>query len=89
MRYLLLLALALVSCGPRDVVPPTGSECSRDANIAETCWTCSSEPACAWWGTTNDDLRGCHARVDLMQHEDVTVVRISDDCNSLPLDAAR
>lgn len=90
MHFLLLtFALVLFSCGPRDVVPPTGSECNRDPNLAETCWTCASEPVCAWWGSTNTEHRGCHARTDTMPHEDVTVVRVSDDCNELPLEAAR
>jgi hypothetical protein len=85
----LLLVMLLVGCGARDVVPPTGSECSRDGNIAETCWTCASEPVCAWWGSENPDHRGCHARTDAMPHEDVVVVRLSDACNELPLAAAR
>lgn len=89
MRFLLLpLACLLLSCGGARPLPTTQDQCSTDHNVRETCWTCASEPSCAWWGTEDSTVRGCYAR---SEHPPLTVSRvvISDACNQLPLDAAR
>jgi hypothetical protein len=85
MKQLCIITLTLLAgCGGPPPTPPTGSACASDANIRETCWTCASEPVCAWWASDDPAHRGCHARTDQMPHDDVVVVRLSDACNELP-----
>jgi hypothetical protein len=76
------VAVLLLACGSTGPTPPTGAQCSTSRDIRETCWTCASEPACAWWASEDADIRGCRARTD-SPPEAATVVRVSDDCNDL------
>lgn len=83
MRIILTLTLFLAACGGSDPVPPTGSQCETDQDIAQNCYTCASTPVCGWCASSDDEQRGCVDRADPNASCDSEVVRISDLCNDL------
>lgn len=81
----LLLAILLLGCSGARPEPLTGSECSTDGDVGETCWTCASDPACAWCPSTDPNVRGCYDRTGpFLCGEGAPVIRVSDRCNDLP-----
>lgn len=82
MKKIIIAALFLAACGGSDPRPATGASCTTP-DISQTCWLCSSQPACAWWATNDPQLAGCHDR-DEQVPPDIHVVEVSDGCNALP-----